>query len=159
MKYAVIKGTISCNAIHDKYVLKENEVLFEGDITENTEVVWDSTINNVRFKNADDLVIEAKQLLKEKIDVLTSNKIAAIFGYPQKSLDLVIRQLNLNTQIAFLQNESKSRILTAGEEAIIAKGAEYFLRIVALRMHGAVLSNQVDACDPTTFDINVGWPE
>ncbi len=102
----------------------------------------------------------AKRLqLKDQIDLLTSEKIAAIFGYTEKSIDLVIKQLNINSRADYIKNEAVTRTLTDAEVAELALYSGYFARITALRVYGKTLAASLATADPTTFDINAGWPE
>lgn len=160
MQYAVTIGTTSCRAIRTVNDLNaEIEVLYEGELYEDTMVVWDSELNNIRPKNAADLHADLIADLRLKIDTLTSIKIAHIFGFTEKCLDLTIKQINLNTQIDYLKDEALHRTLTPGELAVIAIGKSYFERIMAIRIYGKTLANTLTTADPTTIDITVGWPE
>jgi hypothetical protein len=159
MLYAVTKNTISARAIADIADLTENEVAFEGELSDNAEFVWDSSVNNIRLKDDDDFCADERQKLKEEIDTLTANKIAAIFGFSEKSLDVVIKQLNFNTLIDYLKDQALNRTLSPQELATIETGRAYFERITALRVYGKYRSELVDTSDPKTFDVAVGWPE
>lgn len=160
MQYAIKKGTVSCRAIRTVDDLDTNtEVLYEGELYEDTELVWDATLNNIRPKDATDLHNDLIANIRLKIDIITSTKIANIFGYTEKCLDLTIKQMNLNTQIDYLKDEALHRDLTQSELAIIAIGKSYFERIMAIRLYGKVLLNSLATTDLTTIDINSGWPE
>lgn len=97
--------------------------------------------------------------LKQELSDLAANKIAAIFGKPAKSMDLLIKELNLSNRCNELINTAIVRTLTADEQAELDIYNGYWSRVKMIRLYEKQRSFEVDSADLTAFDINAGWPE
>jgi hypothetical protein len=96
---------------------------------------------------------------KEALSEIAANKIALIFGKPAKSMDLIIKEMNLSNRCNELRHLAAAATLTAAEQAELDALNGRWNTVKAIREYEKQRALEADTADLTTFDINFGWPE
>lgn len=156
MSYAVKIGTADAVWIDDDPT-PSGCVRFDGEIT--STMVWGDDIQNLREPNTVELLSAGRANIKQKLSDLAADKIAAIFGKPAKSMNLLIKEVNLSNRCNELRDLLATATLTAEEQAELDILNSYWARVKAIRLYEKQRAIEVETADLATFDVNFGWPE
>lgn len=138
------------------YKIVSNLASITGDYPNCTITLNDGTSREVTIEEQKAI----KRLeLTDAINEYVSIKIANIYGFDKKCDDLIIKELNLNSQIVNLMHEQLSRSLTIEELNFINTIKTYFIKVQQLRTYASALKISLASADLTTFDYTIGWPE